>query len=169
MPNDRITLSTVSVVGVLCLRRCRARERLAPGKQSTWILSSRIVGSLAILESPMIMVFLVGSKVQLLVLSPPWAWWVYWFNGGEDGRSKSERDKGLDRPGWVPAVVRGSCTKHLGRCLIANWLVLRFKSAFVSFFRSGFSICIGKPVCSAPCVIGGRGAITGGSRSLTIP
>ena len=169
MPNDRITLSAMSDVGVLCLRRCSACERLAPGKQSTWIPSSRIVGSLAILESPIIMVFLVGIKVQFLVLSPLWAWWVYWFSGGEGGRLKSERDKGLDRPGGVPTVVRGSRTKHLGRCLIADWLVLRFKSAFVSLFRSGFSICIRKPVCSAPCVIGGRGAIIGGSRSLTIP
>ena len=66
-----------------------------------------INGSLDILESPITMIFLVGSKFQLRLLFPLWAWWVKRSNGGEGGNSKSARVRGLERPGGVLSDVIG--------------------------------------------------------------
>lgn len=73
IPNDKMTLVTDGVVGVLCFKICVACVILAPGKQSVCILLSEIVGRLAMLESPMTMMDLVGCSVQFSYFLPLWA------------------------------------------------------------------------------------------------
>lgn len=49
---------------MFCFKICAACVVLAPGKQSVCSMLSNVVGSLAMLESPMIMMGPVGCSVQ---------------------------------------------------------------------------------------------------------
>lgn len=72
IPKDRMTFSTLSLVGVLFFNRWAAWLRLAPGKQSTCTLVWLTNGSRDRLESPINMKGLRGCRVQLRYLLP---WW----------------------------------------------------------------------------------------------
>ena len=76
IPKDNIIKVVVGEVGVLFLRMCVACAIFAPGKLSTWTLTSGMRGSLDRFESPMIISGLRGSNVQLLCLSLLCGWCV---------------------------------------------------------------------------------------------
>ena len=71
-----------------------------------------ITGSLDMLESPITRIFLVGSSDQFRLLFPLWGWWVKSSHrgeggGGDGGKSKSTRVRGLEQPGNAPPDVKG--------------------------------------------------------------